>query len=385
MNIQGNILINRLDRNTNNIYIEGTARMRVNGSYFWYSDPVNGKVTGNDWWQYKGRTYGSILTGTNYDHNFACTISAPPTATTATITAWYQDPLNPSFDKIDTAISWTLTFPKSETPAKLNDNNHALTNPSVWKITDTISGIDWGINGSKKHLKAVVSYTFQGVNYSYVAFEDTNYNGTSKTITIDKSNTSTPWVNGVPAGTQIKVVWTADNGVGSSSSTKTVNCVSPKDPTIPNNINIANPSVYRLTSGTTGITYGDWKLSQAITAIVRYTLDGTDYQFTAYSNTNAVTNPSFDLKGLVEAPNAPWTKVPDDEDATVTWTVTLNVGYKTLSATKTASIRCMPSYDAYVIESGVNNGNPVAADLIVSNFIGGAPTANIRRITEISD
>ena len=53
----------------------------------------------------------------------------------------------------------------------------------------------------------------------------------------------------------------------------------------------------------------------------------------------------------------------------------------TTSAKKT--IYCQKSYTAYVIEQGVNGGQPVEADLYVSPSAGTKPTSTIRRIQEI--
>lgn len=269
-----------------------------------------------------------------------------------------------------------------QSKATVDSNNISCTSPGVWQLKSCISGINWGVGGSKKELTATVSYTFNGTNYSYTAGHWTD-GATSKCIGIDTRAANEPWVNGVPAGVSATVTWILDNGNGTNSYSKSVTPPAPQSPTIPNAINSANPNVYRLTSGTSGITFGDWYKNIAITAKVKYTLDGNAVEYTAYTTTSRVSAPSFDIDARTDL--IPWNRVPDDETVTITWTVALDVGYKTLTAVATKTQYCMPSYDVFVINPDYKNGQPIESEMRVSASSGSKPTSYVRRVNEITE
>lgn len=198
-----------------------------------------------------------------------------------------------------------------------------------------------------------VSHTFSGTTGGFTVF----YGSTLGTIN---------WGN--PAGYRELARISGENPVVTFSTPPNFNNVT---------ITTSNPSVYKLTSSISGISWGIGYSSRSLVAKVKYSIDGTNYEYTAYSNNNPSTSANFSIDGTSET--VPWSKVPDGETVTVTWIATSNIG--TASGSKTQY--CTMQYTAYVIQSGVNNGNPVEADLIVSNTIGSQPNKEIRRITQI--
>lgn len=137
----------------------------------------------------------------------------------------------------------------------------------------------------------------------------------------------------------------------------------------------SNPGVYQLSSGISGgINWGVGHNRYAVSAVVSYSIDGTNVSYTAFSSNAKQDSYSFTINAQGE--NVPWNKVPDDETVTIKWIVSTNVG----STGGQVSQYCQKSYNAYVIEEGVNNGAPVEADLIVSNTSGSQPNKTIRRI-----
>lgn len=138
-----------------------------------------------------------------------------------------------------------------------------------------------------------------------------------------------------------------------------------------------NPSVYRLRSWASGIDWGFGYSSASLTARVSYNIDGKSVNYVAYSSGGGASSASFDINAVYDA--IPWNRVPDDETVTVTWTASTNLG----SITGQATQYCMKSYDAFVIESGVNGGRPVAADVFISNSPGDRPNKEMRRVNTI--
>ncbi len=144
-------------------------------------------------------------------------------------------------------------------------------------------------------------------------------------------------------------------------------------------ISTSNPSVYRLDSAISGVDWGIGYSSRNLWVNYSYSIDGVPVNYTVASWQDGRTSASVSVNGLAAQPASPWLKVPDDETVTVIWTAQTNIG--TASGTRTQY--CQPSYDAFVIEQGVNNGNPVASDLIVSNTTGSQPNKAIRRIATV--
>ena len=142
-------------------------------------------------------------------------------------------------------------------------------------------------------------------------------------------------------------------------------------------ITTSNPSLYKLTSSISGISWGEGYSSRSLVATVRYTIDGNTVEYNAYSSNNPPANPSFTIDAISDT--IPWNRVPDGETVRVRWIATTDIG----SSYKDKEQFCMKQYDAFVIQSGVNSGNPVAADLIVSNTVGSQPNKEVRRVTTI--
>lgn len=143
------------------------------------------------------------------------------------------------------------------------------------------------------------------------------------------------------------------------------------------NVSVTNPYVYTINSTASGINWGQGYASSSINARVSYSIDGVNYNYTAYSASGGRSSYSFTVDGRSLA--KPWSKVPDDETVTVTWTATTNMG----AITGQGTCHCMKSYDAYVIEPGVNDGKPVAADVFISDSVGAKPQKEMRRVNTI--
>lgn len=136
-----------------------------------------------------------------------------------------------------------------------------------------------------------------------------------------------------------------------------------------------NDGVYMLSSGISGgINWGTGTSGYQITAVVSYTIDGNNVSYTAFSSTTRQNSYEFSINA--QSDNIPWNRVPDDETVTVKWTIRTVDG----AAAGQKTQYCQKSYTAYVIEEGVNGGQPVEADLMVSNAVGQTPTKGIRRI-----
>lgn len=141
----------------------------------------------------------------------------------------------------------------------------------------------------------------------------------------------------------------------------------------------SNPGVYQLSSGISGgIDWGVGHNSYTVTATVSYTLDGNNVSYTAYTSNSKHSSYQFTIDA--QSDTIPWNRVPDDENVTVKWTISTNVG----STGGQVQQYCQKSYNAYVIEEGVNGGSPVEADLIVSNAVGSQPNKTIRRVDLIT-
>ena len=141
----------------------------------------------------------------------------------------------------------------------------------------------------------------------------------------------------------------------------------------------SNPNLYRLKGGISGISWGEGWSSKSLVAKVKYTIDGSTKEYTAYSSSNPSTSAEFDINAAADS--IPWDRVPDDETVTITWTATTDIGTATGSKTQ----YCMPQYDVFVINPSINGGNPVASEMKVSTAAGRQPTQGVRRIWSITE
>lgn len=109
-------------------------------------------------------------------------------------------------------------------PPSLSGATITSSNPLVYRVTAGISGIDWGIGYSNRKLTCNISYTLDGISYSYIAGTWTD-GATSKSITIDGLSlaASNPWTK-VPDDETITITWKAETNVGSASKSKTQYC-----------------------------------------------------------------------------------------------------------------------------------------------------------------
>lgn len=377
----GNIYIGKLTRNTDNIVVSGSVRLGCRGSEMWYANRIAISVdNGSQKVQIKGWTSGAILTGTNFDVPFTATIPCASTATSATIKVHYDDQQNSGSGWIHKTLSWTLNFNQAVRKPALSCGNLWSKSPGVWRLQSGLSRIDWGIGYTTRTLTATVTYTFRGTSYSYTAGSWTD-GRTSASIDINAYDSAEPWLK-VPAGANATIKWTVSTNLGSVSCSTSTYCKAPNTPTIAT-VTTANPAVYKLTSSVSGINWGDYHKSTSLQAKVTGNIDGTPFSWTTTPITTGATSGSFSYDALALNPSAPWLKVPDDETVTVTWSAVINVGYTTLASVISRSQYCCKSYTAYVIDSNVNGGKPVEADLIISNNPGSVPNKVLRRVTTI--
>lgn len=266
----------------------------------------------------------------------------------------------------------------------LNCGNVYAESPGLYQLRSGISGINWGVgySESSRKLTATVSYTFQGKSYSYEAYSSTS-SSTSGSFTINASSQSEPWTK-VPAGANVTVTWTASTNLGPATCSSMVFAKAPDTPTV-GSMTLSNPDAYRLKSSCSGINWGDAKGTRNVYAVISGTLDGETINWTMQPGSAETTDTgaSFDYDASQHHPSEPWKYVPDDESVTVTWYASVYTGYGYVTGTLSQSVYCQPSYEAFVIEEGVNDGKPVEAELMVSSSTGGAPNTQIRRITEI--
>lgn len=141
----------------------------------------------------------------------------------------------------------------------------------------------------------------------------------------------------------------------------------------------SNPSLYRLKGGISGISWGEGWSSRSLVAKVKYTIDGSTKEYTAFSSGDPGTSAEFDINAAADT--IPWNRVPDDETVTITWTAATDIGTVTGSKTQ----YCMPQYDVFVINPSINGGNPVASEMKVSTAAGRQPTQGVRRIWSITE
>lgn len=140
----------------------------------------------------------------------------------------------------------------------------------------------------------------------------------------------------------------------------------------------SNPNVYRAIFSMPSVSWGECGSSFSLTLNWTYTMDGVTQTFSKVWG--AVSNASYDTGQDTPSGTRYYTECPDDDTISYTWTARKLLGSRYVTAVKTGTLYCQPSYEAYVIEQGVNSGKPVQADLIVSNSEGVQPTKTIRRI-----
>ena len=141
-----------------------------------------------------------------------------------------------------------------------------------------------------------------------------------------------------------------------------------------------NPAPYRLNAGISGMNWGTGYAWRNLVCNIRYSIDGVSYNYNAGQWSDGG-DKTVNLNGNTSNPAKPWAAVPDGETVTVTWTASTNIG----SSSKSVDCWCQLAYNAYVIDSVVNGGKPVEADLFVSNVAGQAPNKQIRRIATVQD
>lgn len=200
---------------------------------------------------------------------------------------------------------------------------------------------------------------------------DNNGNPSQGSVTVNASGTIIPYSNACSK---------TSGGAHNMATSVTVNipriAALNRPPAIPYGaITSSNPNVYKLNTSISRIDWGLGYSNPRLTCTISYNLDGRSYSWTAGSWSGGSSR-SVSIDGMTLAPSAPWTKIPEDANVTITWTASTSVGSATLSKTQ----YCQAQYEAYVI----TEKDVVPADLIVSNK-GSAPNPNltIRRISTI--
>ena len=137
-----------------------------------------------------------------------------------------------------------------------------------------------------------------------------------------------------------------------------------------------NPGVYQLRFVLSGISWsGDDGCSITSKSAVltwEYTMDGRKYTFSRNWS-------GMSLADSITANVNDIDQVPDDETVSYTWTVSTNIG----SWTKTGTIYCQPSYQAFVIGPSTNY-EIVECELYASEKAGVKSYKKVRRVRSIT-
>lgn len=290
----------------------------------------------------------------------------------------------------------------------------STTNGNTCPTSSWIFGLtaNVNVNESARTWNVVASTSFNFLNTSIYQYQvrayDMTINGHNYGIINDKvwfSNagattylsvvvaSGTYDINGNPSQTNVNVTascWIslytdACSGTGSRKYTgnTSVSVAIPKiaalnrPPSITSSsLTSSNPNVYQLNAGISGIDWGLNYSNPTLKCTISYSLDGTNYSWIAGSWTGSNSSRTLSVDGMTLAPSSPWTRIPEDETVTITWTASTSVGSSTISKTQ----YCMSQYEAFVIKPG----DVIPADLYVST-LGAAPNPNlpIRRISTI--
>lgn len=267
-------------------------------------------------------------------------------------------------------------------PPSINCNAVRASVPSVWRLQSSISGVNYGVGWSGvTTLRAEVSYSFNGKAYSYTAGTWTD-GRTSATLDINAYDLPEPWTK-VPAGANVTVRWTASTNIGSATCSATTFARAPATPTF-GNMTVSNPKPFQLQSSVSGVNYGDYYRSRSLYATVKGNIDGETISWQTPAVKDALEG-EFDRDAWLNDQPTPWRFVPDGEEVTVTWNAEIDVGYGKITGTISRTLMCQPAYEAFVLDSAVQDGAPVAADLLVSSSTGAAPRSSIRRVLTIEE
>lgn len=114
-------------------------------------------------------------------------------------------------------------------PPSISSGRLTSSNPNVYQLNAGISGIDWGLGYSYTSLTCRISYSLDGVSYSYTAGSWSS-SSSSRSFSIDGMTLapSAPWTK-VPDDGTVTITWTASTNIGSSTASTTRYCMGQYD------------------------------------------------------------------------------------------------------------------------------------------------------------
>ena len=175
----------------------------------------------------------------------------------------------------------------------------------------------------------------------------------------------------------VSIKWVASTNIGSTTATTQVKVGQTYPAPNLSNVTFSGNSngVYKFTASASNIDYGKNYSKREATLYLDYKLDGVSYSTQLKKITNGATSISisYNASSLAE----PWTKIPNDENATLRLVV--DNGHQTATK-KSGSYYCQSQYEAYIIEL-VNNETVVTpATLSANGKNGSGQFKQIRRI-----
>ena len=249
-----------------------------------------------------------------------------------------------------------VTFARGPSGASISTSN-----PTCSSITATARISDAGAGSTFRH-------RIEWSSNNFATYSSSPYS---------TSSTYTYTVTGLEPMTTYQFRSYGYNDVGSLNSATVTATTRGSLPTL-GTPTASNPDVYRAIMSMPSVNWGECGDSFSLTLNWSYNMDGIVQSFSKVWG--AVSNASYDTGQDTPSGTRYYTEVPDDDTINYTWTAKKRLGSRYVTAVKTGSLYCQPSYEAYVVEQGVNNGKPVQAEMFVSNSAGVQPTKKIRRV-----
>lgn len=360
-----NVYINSITRNRTNIRVKGTVKFSsyANTSYSYYYYAINAFVNNVGIGQIKPYTGANNIRNKAWSRNFDVTVNCSQSATSVNLPVRFNDPTT---GWVHETVTYTLYFNTySKGPSGIK-SSASYTQYST--ITTSCSSINWGQGYSSRKLTCTASYTYNGKTENFTLGTWTD-GATSKSVT--KSNFN------FPADLNVSIKWVASTNIGSTTATTQVKVGQTYPAPNLSNVTFSGNSngVYKFTASASNIDYGKNYSKREATLYLDYKLDGVSYSTQLKKITNGATSISisYNASSLAE----PWTKIPDDENATLRLVV--DNGHQTATK-KSGSYYCQSQYEAYIIEL-VNNETVVTpATLSANGKNGSGQFKQIRRI-----
>lgn len=201
--------------------------MTINGHNY---GMINDKV----WFSNAGATtYLSVVVASGtYDVNGTPSQSTVNVTASCWISLYTNACLGTGSRRYNGATSASVNIPRIAAlnrPPSISQGMITSSNPDVYKLNTSISGIDWGLGYSNPRTTCTISYTLDGTNYSWQAG---NWSGasSSRSVSIDGMSLvpSKPWSR-VPDDGTVTITWTVSTSVGSSVASRTQYCIGQYD------------------------------------------------------------------------------------------------------------------------------------------------------------